>query len=115
MIEDFEIDDVYLCDVVDRKEWGRYDHIPRDQITHEQLIEIIMGNDRCSTTGTKDHPEFAKLRDTLEEEGYIKCERGWWNGDKVLKPFTLNGAKFKEGEQFPSGCAMKGHLKYMKR
>jgi hypothetical protein len=53
-----------------------------------------------------DHPEFTKLREQLGAEGYIRIERGWWNGDSVLKPFTLNGWKFKEGNQFPCASAL---------
>jgi hypothetical protein len=53
-----------------------------------------------------DHPEFTKLREQLGAEGYILIERSWWNGDRVLKPFTLNGWKFKEGNQFPCASAL---------
>lgn len=111
----FELDDQFLCDVIDHKEWGAYDHIPADELTNEQLIKILKGEDRYSSTGTKDHPEFNKLRDQLEEQGYIQCQRSWWNGDQVLKPFTFNSKKFKKGDQFPCGAAMRSHLKFMKR
>ena len=50
-----------------------------------------------------DHPEFTKLRNKLEKQGYIKIEHGWVNGDRVLKPFSLNGFKFKKHHQF--SCA----------
>jgi hypothetical protein len=46
-----------------------------------------------TSIGNEDHPEFAKLREKLGSEGYISIERGWWNGDRVLKPFYLNGNK----------------------
>ena len=56
--------------------------------------------------GTIDHPEFTKLRDMLQQQGYISTERSWINGDKVLKPFSLNTLKFKIGEQFPCAAAL---------
>lgn len=76
---------------------------------------ILKGMGDCSSHGSDDHPEFKKLRDALEEGGFIKTQRGWWNGDSVLKPFSINGAKFSKNEQFPSGAAMSGHLKFMKK
>jgi methylase of polypeptide subunit release factors len=109
---DFEIDDAYLTDVVDYRSWSMYDDIPRDQLTNDQLINILKGLDRCSSTGTLDHPKFAELRNLLEEQGYIRCERGWWNGDRVLQPFRLNGKLFDTGEQYPCAAAMKIRLKY---
>jgi hypothetical protein len=54
---------------------------------------------------TEDHPEFAKLRSDLEAQGFIEVERMWWNGDRVLRPFTLNDFSFKKGDQFPCGSA----------
>ena len=54
-----------------------------------------------------DHPGFTRLRDSLENNGYIKTERNWSNGDRVLKRFKLNGHWFDEGEQFPCAPAMK--------
>jgi thiamine monophosphate kinase len=89
-----------------------YDNVPENELTDEQLIKILKGEDRYAMVGTADHPEFAKLRDALEEQGYITCWRNCWNGDKVLKPFILNGKTFKERETFPCGSAMRGHLKY---
>jgi hypothetical protein len=104
---EFNIPMTSLCDVAIRKEWGMYDKIPLEELTPEQLITILKGEDRCKSFSNDDHPDFAKLRNKLEELGYIKCERGWWNGDRVLKPFTMNGAPFYEGEKFHSGAAIK--------
>ena len=70
------------------------------------------GKDRCAAISNDDHPEFAKLREQLGQDGYIKIERSWWNGDRVTKPFTLNGTKFKAGEPFPCGAAMRSHMKF---
>ena len=79
-----------------------------------QLITILTGKDRCSLTSSKDHPEFAKLREQLGREGFIRITRSSWNGDMVTKPFTLNGKKFKKNTRFPCGAAMKLHMIYMK-
>lgn len=64
----------------------------------------------ATSTSSDDHPEFKKLRNQLEESGYIKTERGWWNGDRVLKKFYLNDVEFKKGYKFPSGAAIKYNL-----
>jgi hypothetical protein len=56
--------------------------------------------------GTKDHPEFTKLRNRLCKLGYISIEHSWINGDKVLTPFKLNKLDFKKGEQFPCASAL---------
>jgi len=103
----FEIDMNSLCDVSIRKEWGMYDNIPLNELTPEQLIKILKGEDRCRSLSNHDHPEFAELRNKLEAEGFIKCQRNWWNGDRVLKPFTLNGARFRKNEKFCCGAAIK--------
>lgn len=62
-----------------------------------------------------DHPAFAALREHLAHRGYIKMETGWVNGDRVTKPFHLNGVPFNVGDKFLSASAMEGHLKYHKR
>ena len=111
----FEIDEKYLCQVNIVKEWGMYDHIPFNELTHEQLIKIIKGEDRYRSTSHDDHPEFSELRNKLEKEGFIKCERGWWNGDRVLKPFTLNGARFRKDEKFCSGAAIKWDVEHKQK
>jgi hypothetical protein len=56
--------------------------------------------------GTKDHPEFTKLRNKLCKLGYILIEALYWNGDRVLKPFKLNELTFKRGESFLCACAL---------
>ena len=53
-----------------------------------------------------DHPEFTKMRNRLEKQGYIQIEHGWRNGDRALKPFSLNGFKFKKHDKFPCASAM---------
>jgi hypothetical protein len=60
--------------------------------------------------GSADHPEFAKLRNRLEKDGYIRAERNWVNGDVVLKGFRLNGMTFSKGEQFPCAAALQTQM-----
>ena len=107
---DFTLDPAYLTDVTIHEEWNTYTKNGRVP-TDEELVLILQGKGKCSTTSSIDHPEFTKLREQLGELGYISIERGWWNGDRVLKPFTLNGLKFKVGQQFSSAGAMSNHLR----
>ena len=106
----FTIDPEYLTSVTIHDEWNTYTRNGRIP-TAEELLLILRGKGECSTTSSADHPEFAKLREQLGAAGYISIQRGWWNGDSVLKPFTLNGRKFKVGAQFSSGSAMETHLR----
>lgn len=62
-----------------------------------------------------DHPAFTALRDHLAGRGYIHKETGWINGDRVLKPFILNGVLFKVGKQFPCATAMSGRLNSIRK
>ena len=104
----FTLDEQYICDVTVRVE---HDFIKdRSNPTDEDLIKILKGHDKSVSIGNKDHDEFTKLRNQLEELGYIKCERGWWNGDRVLKPFMLNEWRFRRGHKFPCAAAMKNSI-----
>lgn len=111
----FEIDESFLTDIPLCKEWGLFDHIPQEELTHDQLIKILKGEDRCSMHGVEDHPKFTKLREQLGEEGFIKIERGWYNGDRVLKPFYLNGFLFKKGHKFCCAPALKNAMEVAKK
>jgi hypothetical protein len=111
----FTIDPAYITSVTNHREWGMYDHIAPEDLTPEQLISIIQGRDRCSSISDHDHPMFAALRNQLEAQGYIQCQRSWWNGDSVLKPFRLNGVLFQRHEQFVCGAAMAHYLKYKEK
>lgn len=62
-----------------------------------------------------DHPKFTQLREKLEKLGYIKVERGWWNGDRVLTRFKLNGILFKKDEQFSCASALAIHFQVKKK
>lgn len=112
--KNFKIDPVCITEVIEHREWSAYDHMTADQLTVEQILKILKGQDRYSSIGSHDHPEFAALRDQLEAQGYIQIQRQWCNGDRVLRPFRLNGCFFRRNEQFPSAAAMSGHLKYWK-
>jgi hypothetical protein len=107
----FTIDESFITDVHVSKQWGMYDHIHVDDLTPEQLFTILKGEDRYGTSTSIDHPEFTKLRNELEEKGYIRTQRNWWNGDTVLKSFTLNGWKFKKNHRFPCAGAMRISIK----
>ena len=98
----FEIDESFLTDVPVVTQYP----ICKDATnpTDEELIKIIKGEFTTSHSSA-DHPEFTKLRESLGEQGYIKIERNWWNGDSVLKPFSLNGHKFKKNDQFSCASA----------
>lgn len=102
----FTIDEQYLTCVTYTHTWNKYNNIEQEDLTPDQLIDILNGIHEYSQTETIDHPEFTKLRELLGDQGYIKIERNWWNGDIVLKPFFLNGLKFKKGVTFPSASAL---------
>ena len=59
-----------------------------------------------NSVGLDDHPKFIELREKLEKEKYIRVERSYWNGDTVIRPFTVNGIKFGVGEKFPCASAL---------
>jgi hypothetical protein len=104
-LKTFTIDEAYICDVIVRTE---HDFIKdRNRPTNEDLIKILKGWDKSVSISNKDHDEFTKLRNQLEELGYIETQRGWWNGDCVLKPFKLNEWTFKKGHKFPCAAAMR--------
>jgi hypothetical protein len=104
----FELDESLEWDVIIRREWTPYAN--KQSVTNEELVEVLKQTGYSYSIGNDDGPEFKALRNQLEADGYIQCERGWWNGDRVLKPFLLNGVKFEKGSQYPSGAAMKYHL-----
>jgi hypothetical protein len=107
------IDPAFLTSVTITKEWSMFGH--KTELTEDELVKVLKNEDKCTSISSEDHPEFAKVREQLGKDGYIEIQRSWWNGDRVTKAFTFNGAKFKKGEQFPSGAAMAGHLKFTKK
>ena len=112
MLREFFIDEKYVTDVYVRVERSLLES--PENPTHEDLIKILKGQDKMISMSSKDHPEFTKLRDELERLGYIITQRSWWNGDRVIKGFKLNGYPLKKGERFYSAAAMKGSLEMVK-
>ena len=113
MLKQFVIDEQYITDVTVRTE---HDFIKdRKNPTHEDLIKILKGWDRSVSISNKDHDEFTKLREELGKQGYISIERGWWNGDRVLKSFKLNGWTMSKGHKFPCAAAMRVSIECAKK
>ena len=108
MLKQFYLDEQYITEVTVRKEYC-YLSDPVNP-TPEDLIMILKGQHKTVSISSKDHDEFTKLRNHLEDLGYIKCERGWWNGDRVLKSFKLNEWTFRKGHRFPCALAMKSSI-----
>ena len=113
MLREFFIDEQYVTDVTVRTETSMLKN--PDDPTPEDLIKILRGHDKMISISNKDHDEFTKLRNQLEELGYIKTERGWWNGDRVIKGFKLNGFPLKKGERFYCAAAMSGSFSLAKK
>ena len=112
-LKEFYLDESLDWHPVIRHEWNSF--LTKDTVTNEDLVEVIKGHGRCSSIGNDDGPEFKALRNQLEAEGYIECQRSWWNGDRVLKPFKLNGFRFSKDEQFFCGAALKFHIEFMRK
>lgn len=109
----FELDEQYFTSVTIYKEWSVYDG--KENLTSQELLDVLQGKGKCSSTSSADHPEFAKLRETLGEQGYISIQRSWWNGDTVIKPFKLNNKRFKKGDRFLSAAAQGCELSFQKK
>lgn len=113
-MKDFTLDKEYIKSVVTHKKWNTYTQNGRVP-TDDELLLILEGKGNCSVTGSEDHPEFAKLRNQLEAEGYISAQRYSINGDRVTKPFRLNGYVFEKDTRFPSASAMDVHFACLER
>lgn len=74
-------------------------------------VSVNYGWGTTSLQSSVDHPAFDALRQQLGNLGFIKVERGYANGDRVTKEFSLNGYDFAIGDQFSSAGAMGIHLK----
>ena len=105
MLREFTIDEEYITDVSVRTVTSTLNN--PDNPTPEDLVKILKGHHQMISLSNKDHDEFTKLRNYLEELGYIQTQRNWWNGDRVLKGFKLNGFCLKKGEKFLSAGAMR--------
>ncbi len=113
MLREFTIDESYITDVSVRKVTSTLEN--PDNPTSKDLIKILKGHHQMVSLSNKDHDEFTKLRNQLEELGYIETQRGWWNGDRVLKSFKLNGFILRKGHKFLSAGAMKGSISYARK
>jgi len=83
--------------------------IEQDYITDVRVEFKQLNEDGATVFGTfshVDHPSFTALREHLGARGYISIERRWWNGDRVLTPFKLNGMVFNVGDKFSSSSAL---------
>lgn len=109
-MREFTILKEYLTDVSDNYVKYRYDSTKK--LTNEQLVDIVVnGNILYQSFGRKDHPEFAKLRNQLEELGYIRTSRNSSNGDIVLKSFKLNDTIFRKNTTFYCAAALNNMMK----
>lgn len=99
-LKNFSIDKSFLTSVTTHKVVYTRNN---NELTKKDLFDTLKEKNIMKITGTEDHPVFDKLRNELGEKGYISIERGWWNGDRVLKPFKLNNKIFRKDERFP--CA----------
>lgn len=104
MLKEFYIDPRYLVDMPVHTVISTLEN-PADP-TPEDLIKILKGTGAIHMYSHKDHDEFTNLRNQLEQLGYIKTERNWWNGDCVLKSFKLNGWVIRKGAKFPCAAAL---------
>jgi len=113
MLKQFNIDESYICDVRVRTETSLIKD-PNNP-TYDDIIKILKGHDKMINISNKDHDEFTKLRNLLEEQGYIKTDRGCWNGDRVLKGFKLNEFTLKKGNKFLCATAMQGAIGFARK
>lgn len=109
-LKEFQLPEECICSLIETKDATWY--IEADQLP--ALYGLKPGANTVKTTSTIDHPEFTKLRNELGDLGYITIQRSWWNGDKVVKPFKLNGMIFRKGETFPCAAALATHIKVLK-
>lgn len=105
MLKQFFIDETFICDVSTVTITCLLEN-PADP-TPNDIIRILKGHDKIVSTSSRDHEQFAQLRDQLEQQGYIETQRQWWNGDRVIKSFKLNEWTFRRGHKFPCAAAMK--------
>ena len=116
------ISGAYLLDLIIQEEGGIQQNLPmytpRFRIPIEYVTSVVdMINceltetgSNYSSTGTVDHPSFARLRNYLESKELISTSRNSWNGDVVLKKFYLNDVLFERGDRFYCGSAMRWYL-----
>ena len=106
----FTLDESISWEVSIMQSWSTLEN--PDNPTPDDMIKLLLQHHEITSVRSDDSPEFQTLRNQLEAQGYIECERNWWNGDRVLQPFALNGVLFDTGDKFCSGAAMQHHLKF---
>lgn len=104
----FNIDEQFLISCNTEDTYSKYRG--KTDLSATELIEVLKGEDICRVLRSCDHPVFDSLRCHLEKYEYIKTERSSWNGDRVLKAFTINDLDFNPGDRFPCGGALGIHL-----
>ena len=109
-LRQFTIDESFICDQHIRESYSSYAGKDPSELTPEQLMKILKGEDIITSCYSQDHPMFTELREQLGREGYISIQRGWWNGDRVTKGFKLNEWTFRKGQQFSSATAMRNSI-----
>lgn len=72
---------------------------------------ITSDGKQSGVLGSEDHPRFRDTRQWLAVNGYIHMEKGWSNGDRVIKPFYFNNVYLDIGAQFSCAGAM-GYGRY---
>ena len=106
-LKNFEIAEEYLTQVVVHEEMKFTNFTPMGSMTQDQIDAMNEMMDKpVKVTRWIDHPEFTKLREQLEVEGYIIIQRSWWNGDRVLRSFKVNGLTLKKGSTFYCAAAL---------
>jgi hypothetical protein len=112
-LKQFYLDETLDWEIYIHRQWNSYAN--KDIISDDDLVELLKGGGHCASFSSDDAPEFKALRNQLEADGYIRCERMWWNGDRVLRAFQLNGVTFRKHDQFCCGSAMKHHLSFTRK
>jgi hypothetical protein len=107
---EFTLDEAFMCDVPYRRVLNA-----KPIESNKDLLDAIKQTNVMIIQGADPHPEFERFRCQLEADGYISVERMWHNGDRVLRPFRLNGFLFKKGEQFPCAAAIGIHLTVLRK
>jgi hypothetical protein len=113
IMKKFYIDIAYVVSVIERKEHRIKQWIGETEADF-LIRKLSSDNSPVFSIGSNDHEEFSKLREQLSNEGYILIQRGWHNGDRVIKPFYLNDKLFEEHETFFCAAAMKYRLEHGK-
>ena len=67
---------------------------------------VTSSGKKHGSMSTEDHPYFRDTRNWLAQNGYIKMQTNWINGDRVTKPFYFNNIYMDVGDQFSCASAM---------